>query len=119
MIKDSHTSAVIAIKFCDWAIKERPHSEDKQAWMFVSCDTEGKVILSRIQSYFKILTVEKITVADQSKLPLQIKSKKLYQTIATRFINIEYGLNQSDSVVMAVASCDILMINLFDKQNRL
>jgi hypothetical protein len=68
MMKEHHKSPVVSIKFCDW-IKEKPVEEDKAAWMFISCDMEGKVIISKVFSMaFGILTVDKISVIDPSKM---------------------------------------------------
>lgn len=47
MVKDNHKSSVVSVKFMDW-VKERPHKEDKQAWMLCSVDTEGKVVITKI-----------------------------------------------------------------------
>lgn len=54
LIKDHHKKPVVSVKFCDWA-KEKPHlklganhvckeCENVNSWMFVSCDTSGKVV---------------------------------------------------------------------------
>ena len=62
-INDHHkNSSVVSLKFCDW-IKERNikevmqvnsktinKKEDKQLWMFVSSDTEGRVIVTTVSS---------------------------------------------------------------------
>lgn len=58
----------MSIKFCDW-IKEKPIEDDKSAWMFISCDIEGRVIVSKVFSMaFGILTVDKINVVDPTKM---------------------------------------------------
>ena len=38
LIKDHHKTSVVSVKFADFQ-KERPHKEDKQIWMLISCDT--------------------------------------------------------------------------------
>jgi len=67
LIKDHHKSAVVSVKFCDW-IKERPLEEDKTNWMFCSCDTDGRVIISKVSSIaFRILSVDKMVIIDNQK----------------------------------------------------
>lgn len=54
LIKDHHKKPVVSVKFCDW-IKEKPHLKlgpdhickdcrNVESWMFISCDTDGKVV---------------------------------------------------------------------------
>lgn len=46
-------------------MKERPIDQDKPAWMILSCDVEGRVVLSKISSVaFRILTVDKISIIE-------------------------------------------------------
>ena len=69
MIKDHHKAPVVSVKFCDWH-KERPYKDDKSNWLIVSCDTDGRVVVSKIYSLaFKILQVDKIVAVDPAKEP--------------------------------------------------
>ena len=54
LIKDHHKKPIVSVKFCDWIV-EKPHQKmgidhkckdcaNVQAWMFISCDTDGKVV---------------------------------------------------------------------------
>lgn len=54
-IKDHHKTPLVSVKFCDW-LKERPIEQDKPAWMILSCDLEGRVVLTKISNVaFRIL----------------------------------------------------------------
>jgi hypothetical protein len=67
LIKDHHKAPVVSVKFCDW-VKERPYNDDKSNWMIISCDTDGRVIVSKVYSVaFRILGVDKIILVDPSK----------------------------------------------------
>ena len=75
-IKDHHKGVGISnIKFCDWrGKKEDKHqdfpssgannAQDKQIWMFVSIDAEGKVIINTIKKVVFVLNVTKHVIID-------------------------------------------------------
>lgn len=77
-IKDHHphTASIVDIKFCDWAggkvfDKQDEFSgqaeEDPKAWMFVSIDSQGKVIVNTVQKKLFVMTSNKHIVIDPVK----------------------------------------------------
>lgn len=53
------------MKFCDYH-KEKPYKDDKQAWMLICTDSVGKVMILKVYTYFKMLTVEKVLWMESS-----------------------------------------------------
>jgi len=60
LIKDHHKRPIVSVKYCDW-IKEKPHLKlgsdhsckeclNVQSWMFISCDTDGKVVQNIVEN---------------------------------------------------------------------
>ena len=76
-IKEFHKgAAVTSVKFCDW------HSKAEKAWMFVSADQDGRVLLVRITNVaFGLLNAEKVAIWDCSKDHRELN----YQVISSRF----------------------------------
>lgn len=76
LIKDHHKGAPISnIKFCDWTGKHSEHhpeamqnvNEDKQIWMFISIDTNGRVVVNTIDKIVFIYKASKHVVVDPTK----------------------------------------------------
>lgn len=91
VIKDHHKVPVINIKFCDWQgsyfgfmddnhKKEESAGEDKQAWMFISIDQQGRVIINSITKLLFVLKASKHIVID----PAQYDGA-IFASIACRF----------------------------------
>lgn len=55
-------------------------NEDKQPWMFVSIDDEGKVVISTVSKILIIMNASKLVLVD----PFKNKGPK-YTSIASRF----------------------------------
>ena len=80
LVKDVHKKPIVSLKFCDW-IKERPHLSlgpdhkcndctDPKDWMFVSVDTDGKVVLHTVVNLkFGLLYANDFTLNDPIKNP--------------------------------------------------
>ena len=82
----------MSVKFCDW-LKERPHlamgpehtchdCADPKDWMFISVDTDGKVVLNTVVNIkFGLLYANDFILNDPIKNP----HSPVFQTIAPRF----------------------------------
>jgi len=97
VIKDVHKKPIVSIKFCDW-LKERPHlamgpehtcndCADPKDWMFISTDTDGKVVLNTVVNIkFGLLYANDFILNDPIKNP----DNPIFQTIAPRFHSLKY-----------------------------
>ena len=92
LIKDVHKKPIVSVRFCDW-LKERPHlamgpehkcndCTDPKDWMFVSVDTDGKVVLNTVVNIkFGLLYANDFVLNDPIKNP----DNPVFQTVAPRF----------------------------------
>lgn len=68
LIKDLHKKPVVSVKFCDW-VKER-ESADPKDWMFISVDSDGKVVLHTVVNLkFGLLYANDFILNDPVKNP--------------------------------------------------
>jgi len=111
----------VSVKFCDW-IKERPIDQDKPAWMILSCDTDGNVVISRISSVaFRILTVDKMYIIN-NKLPTQVKTngqhKIVQYSLAAKFHSNQHPQTEvNDNVTLiAIGSVDEVSVEVVVKE---
>lgn len=95
VVKDHHKGVpIINIKFCDW-IKEKevteeakgsPNTQDIQAWMIVSIDVEGKVVVTSITSMtFGILRAKEFVIFDPRTMPDGMTDNQKYCMLSPRF----------------------------------
>lgn len=92
MIKDHHKGVAISnLKFCDWHGKKGHdedtsrqdigvQNEDKQIWMFVSIDADGKVIVNTINKIVFIFKTSKHIIVDPNRM-----NTPLFASLACRF----------------------------------
>lgn len=93
IIKDHHKGVPIAnLKFCDWQGRRSgdddnnsrqdisAQNEDKQMWMFVSIDADGKVIINTINKIVIIFKTTKHIIVDPARM-----NSPIYTCIASRF----------------------------------
>jgi hypothetical protein len=78
-IKDHHPNAsIVDIKFCDWMANRSSSSdkpddfaaiadEDKKAWMFISIDTLGRIIINSVSKKLIMMVASKHIIIDPSK----------------------------------------------------
>ena len=120
-IKDHHKgAAVCSVKFCDWA-RERPKSvaaltenrlpdtsEDEDCWMFISCDTSGKVVINEITSLaFGYCLADDRVLIDPKK-----HNGPIYQTLSARFFNPNFpqGVENDTKTIVALGSEDFVTV---------
>ena len=88
--------------------------------MFVSCDTDGRIVISKIYSLaFKILQVDKIVAVDPAKeLALMKNLKDPFWAIATRFASDQFpqGKVNDTATIMAYASNERLVIEMLEEK---
>lgn len=85
VIQDHHKAPISNVKFCDWNGKDSnnkddKHAEEKKAWMFISIDQTGKVVINSITKILFVLKASKHVVIDPSKY-----EGPLHSSIACRF----------------------------------
>lgn len=75
-IKDHHPgAAIVDIKFCDWVggksgdnkDESNQADEDRKAWMFVSIDSVGRVIINTVTKKLIMMGASKHVIIDPSK----------------------------------------------------
>jgi hypothetical protein len=76
-IKDHHPgAAIVDIKFCDWLgnrsgdNKEdisQAAEEDKKAWMFISLDNAGRIIINNVTKKLIMMVASKYVIVDPTK----------------------------------------------------
>eukprot|EP00347_Sterkiella_histriomuscorum_P024298 403331615 len=110
VIKDHHKlAAIINIKFVDWYGKVQPkhvdqveteqtktqilQDEDKQAWMFISIDQNGKVIINSVQKVLFVLKASKHVIIDPSKVNVP-----MFTALACRFKSKFHGKGEYDDL---------------------
>ena len=90
-IKDHHKGVAISnVQFCDWRGKDQENEAnqtisaknvDKQIWMFISIDSEGRVIINTVEKILFVLKASKHTIVDPKKTGI----KPPFQSLACRF----------------------------------
>ena len=114
VVKDHHKRVpVTAVKFVDWQGKAplRPQElaqteqtkaqqlqeEDKQAWMFVSVDRGGRVVITAVQKVLFVLKASKHVVVDPTKTGMDAP---LFTGLACRFRSKFHGAGEYDDIPM-------------------
>lgn len=94
-IKDHHPgAAIVDIKFCDWAgnkaaggDKQDEFSqgdEDRKAWMFISLDNAGRVIINTVTKKLIMMVASKHVIIDPTKNIGPVFNYK-FKAISSRF----------------------------------
>ena len=111
IIKEHHKSPVVSVKFCDF-LNERPHYKQKQEWMILSCDRDGRVIVTKISAIaFSILSVEKIVAVDPVKEASIFQSNAKFQSLCCRFHSNTFPQEVADdTTIVAYGSQDRVLI---------
>eukprot|EP00347_Sterkiella_histriomuscorum_P012402 403368713 len=91
VIKDHHKMPIMNVKFCDW--QDGSTDEDKQAWMFISIDQQGQVIINTVTKVLFIMKASKHVVID----PLRYEGP-IYASISSRFQSSAHGFHPYDSI---------------------
>jgi hypothetical protein len=126
LIKDHHKKPIVSVKFCDWA-KEKPHytmgkdhkcndCTDVKAWMFVSIDTDGKVVVNTVTNIsFGLLYANDYIINDPTKIPEHLK----YEGISAAFSSKRYPSDAStdNSTVVALACSESVVIRILGEKS--
>ena len=128
-INDHHkNTSVVNVKFCDW-IKERnlqdviqqsnkrtiSKKEDKQNWMFVSTDLEGKVLVNIIESVMGFKKASKIMVID----PKKDIDRQSFPSIACKFYEAKYPQrlgNEGASLIAMGSQKEVVIHNVIKEK---
>jgi len=114
VVKDHHKGLpVVSVKFVDWQGKaplkpqelaqteqtktQQLQDEDKQAWMFVSIDQSGRVVITSVKKALFVLKASKHVIVDPAKQGLQTP---LFTSIACRFRSKFHGVGEYDDIPM-------------------
>lgn len=93
-IKDHHPGAsIVDIKFCDWrgnnpgekqGESSQVADEDRKAWMFISMDSLGRVIVNTVTKKLIMMGASKYVIIDPTKnMPPVFNCK--FNAISSRF----------------------------------
>lgn len=88
VIKDHHKGVPITnIKFCDWQGEKKSEvPNDKQSWMFISIDKQGKVLINTISKVLFVMKSNKHIIIDPAKY-----NGPVFCSIACRFSSQIHG----------------------------
>ena len=75
-INHSHKASIVDLKFTDWKGRKDGSFDkmddqvvDKKAWMFISIDINGKIVINSVKKKFLMMTAEKHIIIDPDASP--------------------------------------------------
>lgn len=121
LIKDHHKKPIVSVKFCDWA-KEKPHytmgkdhkcndCSDVKAWMFVSIDTDSKVVVNTVTNIsFGLLYANDYIINDPTKIPEHLNFVGVQAGFSSKTYPIDASTDNSTVIALASPECVVIRV---------